>query len=102
MSCHQKAAPVGVAIHELKQLLRRAEQPRRRWGKSGATTDCRGLDRLLGGPSLRRGSLIEWLGEGAGNGASMLALIVAREACQEGGTLMVIDRRGTFYPPAAQ
>jgi hypothetical protein len=28
-------------------------------------------------------------------------LLAAREACREGGVLVVIDRRQTFYPPAA-
>jgi hypothetical protein len=30
-----------------------------------------------------------------------LSLLAAREACHEGGTLVVIDRQQTFYPPAA-
>jgi hypothetical protein len=30
-----------------------------------------------------------------------LSLLAAREACREGGALVVIDRRQIFYPPAA-
>jgi hypothetical protein len=48
--------------------------------------------------------LIEWLAraDGAvGGGAATLGLLGAREACAEGGTLVVIDRLQTFYPPAA-
>jgi hypothetical protein len=30
-----------------------------------------------------------------------LSLLSAREACREGGELVVLDRRQTFYPPAA-
>ena len=33
--------------------------------------------------------------------AATLSLLAAREACREGGTLVVIDRPQTFYPPAA-
>jgi hypothetical protein len=33
--------------------------------------------------------------------ACTLSLLAAREACREGGTLVVIDGRQTFYPPAA-
>jgi hypothetical protein len=33
--------------------------------------------------------------------AVTLSLLSAREACREGGELVVIDRRQTFYPPAA-
>jgi protein ImuA len=34
-------------------------------------------------------------------GAATLGLLAAREACRQGGALVVIDRRQTFYPPAA-
>jgi hypothetical protein len=34
-------------------------------------------------------------------GTATLSLLGAREACREGGALVVIDRRQTFYPPAA-
>jgi hypothetical protein len=33
--------------------------------------------------------------------ACTLSLLVAREACREGGRLVVLDRQQTFYPPAA-
>jgi hypothetical protein len=33
--------------------------------------------------------------------AATLSLLTAREACREGGTLVVLDRSQTFYPPAA-
>jgi len=33
--------------------------------------------------------------------ACTLSLLAAREACREGGALVVIDRQQTFYPPAA-
>jgi hypothetical protein len=33
--------------------------------------------------------------------SATLSLLSAREACREGGELVVIDRRQTFYPPAA-
>jgi hypothetical protein len=48
----------------------------------------------------RRGSLIELLAD-AGAGATAIALLAAREACREGGALVVVDRMRTFYPPAA-
>jgi hypothetical protein len=58
------------------------------------------LDDLLGTP-LRYGMLIEWLRGLAHSGAATLSLLCAREACRAGGTLVVIDRLQTFYPPAA-
>jgi hypothetical protein len=48
--------------------------------------------------------LVEWLAGASGavgGGAATLGLLSAREACWEGGALVVIDRRQTFYPPAA-
>jgi hypothetical protein len=33
--------------------------------------------------------------------AATLSLLAAREACREGGALVVLDRSRTFYPPAA-
>ncbi len=71
------------------------------------------IDRLLPGGGLRHGMLVEWLGgesarEAISNpsplgrgGAVTLSLLAAREACHEGGTLVVIDRQQIFYPPAA-
>lgn len=85
------------------------------------------IDRLLPGGGLRHGMLVEWMmapvaaggspAASAGtrarkittageppvvtSGAFTLALLGAREACCEGGVLVVIDRTRTFYPPAA-
>lgn len=62
------------------------------------------IDQLLPGGGLRHGMLVEWLvgtRGTVGGGAATLGLLGAREACREGGALVVIDRRQTFYPPAA-
>ena len=57
------------------------------------------VDRLLPAGGLRPGMLVEWLGA---SGAATLGLLGAREACREGGVLVVVDRARTFYPPAAE
>jgi len=49
----------------------------------------------------RPGTLVEWLAEGPGAGADMLAVLTAREAFAADGAMVVVDRRGEFYPPAA-
>jgi protein ImuA len=78
------------------------------------------IDRLLPAGGLCHGMLVEWLaGEWSGrveqksrsyysttpllhhSSAATLSLLAAREACREGGTLVVIDRQQTFYPLAA-
>ena len=59
------------------------------------------IDRLLPGGGLQHGMLVEWLAELPGCGAATLGLLAAREACRAGGMMVVLDRAGTFYPPAA-
>ena len=50
---------------------------------------------------IHRGTLTEWLADGEGAGATTLAVSAAREACRQGGTLVVVDADRSFYPPAA-
>jgi hypothetical protein len=67
------------------------------------------LDALLPGQGFLRGSLVEWLSEGPGSGAGSLALRVAQQASrpvrqpasQQTAPIVVLDRSGWFYPPAA-
>jgi protein ImuA len=44
---------------------------------------------------------VEWLVAGAGSGGQTLALYTVREACREGGAVVVLDQAREFYPPAA-
>jgi len=88
-------------IRELDSLLRRLERPGGVHARLRISTGCGPLDAALPGRGLLRGSLVEWLGDGPGCGAGMLALRAAREACREGGALVVIDPQHNFYPPAA-
>jgi protein ImuA len=64
------------------------------------TAGCRPAEELLPGLALRRGALIEWLGQ-EGGGATTLALIAARQACGPRQAIVVVDRQRRFYPPAA-
>jgi protein ImuA len=87
-------------IAELQERLKRFAQARRGAGQT-VSTGCPELDARLPGGGLARGTLVEWLTPGPGSGGGSLALSVAREACRDGGPLVVVDRRGQFYPPAA-
>jgi protein ImuA len=62
------------------------------------TTGAQALDDLLGG-GLKRGTLVEWLGIEA-SGAMTLAIIAARIACENQGTMAIVDDKKQFYPPA--
>jgi len=81
--------------------------------KRPISTGSPALDALLPAGGLRRGTLVEYLTAGPGNGAGTLALAAAREACREGRALVVVEPRseargqrseiggGRFYPLAA-
>ena len=88
---------------EVVQALRRRMEGIRRGAAGSFSSGCRGLDQILPGHSLPRGSLVEYLAE-PGSGGAAVALVAAQEACREGGALVVIDRplapaRSWFYPP---
>jgi hypothetical protein len=87
-------------IRTLAEQMRQCETARRRHGEEAISTGYTALDRALAG-GLERGTLVEWLASELGSGATRLALAAAREACGEGGRLVVIDRRRMFYPLAA-
>jgi hypothetical protein len=89
-------------VRRLNTLLERAgASPTPAHFPAVIPTGCEALDRLLPQGGWRRGALVEWLSDPPGSGASTLALIAARQAHAEGGAVVVIDRYGTFYPPAA-
>jgi protein ImuA len=90
------------------QLIDGLRQQLGQWGAVTGTEksvvfSCgvRGVDQLLPDSGLRHGMVVEWLGAFGGSGAATLGLLGAREACREGGVLVVVDRTQTFYPPAA-
>jgi protein ImuA len=88
-------------IATLREQVRRVNGSQRPHGDVIVSTGCDDLDRLFPENGIRRGSLVEWHGNGRGSGAGSLALIAARQACADGGALVLIDRSGWFYPPAA-
>jgi len=87
-------------VEILSEQVRRLEQARRP-ADAWVTSGWDALDRLLPERAFGRGTLVEWLTDGQGSGAVTLALSAAREACREGGSLVVIDQQRLFYPPAA-
>ena len=88
-------------VQALAEQVRRIETGRRPDAHRVVTSGSPPLDRLLPEAGLRRGTLVEWLFPGIGSGAGTLAMLAAREACREGGALVVVDRNRSFYPPGA-
>ncbi len=77
------------------------ETARRPADEAPVSAGCEGIDRLLAEGGFARGTLVEWLAAGEGSGAETLALLAAREACREGGAMVVLDQAKEFYPPAS-
>jgi hypothetical protein len=90
-------------LESLRQQVRRIETAGRPGtaGGSAVSLGCAALDGLLPQKGLPRGTIHEWLAPYRGSGAEILSLIAAREACRDGGALLVVDAAGCLYPPAA-
>jgi len=90
---------VPEIVMQLRDRLRGLEKPRRGARDRPLSSGWPPLDRLLPGGGLQRGSLVEWLAAEPGSGAALLAWQAARQAGQEGGAIVVLDRRREVYPP---
>jgi hypothetical protein len=87
-------------IDQLRARIRSVETGNRLDDGGVVKHDCESLDRLLPERGYPRGTLVQWL-SGGGQGASYLSLRVARQACLDGGALVVIDPLNQFFAPAA-
>ncbi len=101
MDQSQCPCPSSAAVQTLRRQIARIETLRRRPDEPPVSSGCPPLDGILPEGGLHRGTLTEWLADGDGAGATTLAVLAAREACRQGGTLVVVDADGGFYPPAA-
>ena len=99
--CEQVLATRSLTVESLRRKIDRLEGVARRAAGQPLSSGCPALDCLLPQKGFGRGSLIEWLAAGPGSGAEILAIAAAREACRQGGMLVVLDQTGEFYPPAA-
>jgi hypothetical protein len=88
-------------IDTLRQQIRKLETAGRAGDGRVIPTGCPDLDRQLPDGGLATGTLTEWLTPDRGCGAELLSLVAAREACADGGALVVLDPEQRFHPPAA-
>jgi hypothetical protein len=86
-------------LAQLAERMRRWQGAAQRRGPA-ISSGSAALDGLLPHGGLARGTLVEWIADGPSSGAGTLALAAAREACRDGGALVVVDRREAFYAPA--
>ncbi len=89
-------ALLAEGVVDAGQLQRQAHD------REVVSSGLRRLDPLLPGGGVRRGSLIEWLAGDEGSGATTLAGLIACRlaATSSARTIVVVDRRGWFHPPA--
>lgn len=88
-------------LARLSARLGQLEASTRPVGGPAMPSGSAAYDRWLPGGGWLPGTLVEWLTHEAAEGAATLALTAARAICRGDGTLVVIDPRGEFYPPAA-
>lgn len=88
-------------IQSLRDRIACLEGARRPAGEKPISSGWEELDQLLPGRGFHRGTLVEWLGADEGSGAESLVFAAAREACRDGGAVVVCDQAQQFYPPAA-
>jgi protein ImuA len=88
-------------VRQLSRQLRHIESQQAPSGKKTISSGIPALDHLLPGGGIERGTILEWLTSSAGSGAGTLAFKVAAQQMRDDGTLVVIDSRHSFYPPAA-
>lgn len=93
-------AETDARVRRLKAMLAQAGPERVEPRFNVISTGCRALDERLPEGGVRRGTLVEWLSDSPGCGATQLALWTAGEVQGE-GAIIVVDRAGMFYPPAA-
>jgi protein ImuA len=97
----EKTPARQALVAQLAEAVDQLQEHHRPLGLATVSTGSALLDRLLPGGGLPRGSLVEWLAAGPGSGATTLALLAARQACQSAGMLAVLDAQRWFYPLAA-
>ncbi len=90
-----------LLLDELRRKITRLETFRRSDPSRPVPSGIDPLDRLLREDGFARGTLVEWFDASEGAAATTLALLAARGACVDGRALVVLDRRGEFYPVEA-
>ena len=88
-------------LRRLRRMLEGYQRRRRRGGRPSVPTGVARLDEALPHGGLPTGAITEMLSPFEGAGAMELAFRAARAAAGGSRTVVVVDTRGDFYPPAA-
>jgi protein ImuA len=95
---HSSSRDKTALIAALRRELESPDATCSRLAGEPISTGSIALDHFLPTGGLRRGNLVEYLADDAASGAGALAFAAAREACDDGKRMVVIDRAGKFYP----
>lgn len=103
----EKTVEKPAVLQSLRQQLARLERLGNNVPEDRISSGAALFDAMLPGRGLAAGSMHEWVEHEEGSLAGWLALLSARSALlgwdrRHHGRLVVLDREGTFYPPAAQ
>ena len=96
-------APAEIsALEKLQQLSRqiREMETAGRPDEERIASGCAVMDRYLPGGGYARGSILELLRSHSGSGITSIALMIARQAIEDGKYLVLVDPQRQFYPPA--
>ncbi len=91
----------GATMQQLARQVRLLETAGRQMHSGRISSGSEVIDRHLPDGGYSKGTLVEFLQNGPGSGASSLALITARQAMASGKYFVVVDPSRRFYPPAA-
>jgi len=87
-------------IVELQQQIRRWEHRGQRAETTVISTGCDVLDSLFPSQGIRRGSLVEWIGQGEASGAGTLSLLVCPQFGKVDRPAILIEGSRRIYPVA--
>ena len=90
----------NVLIERLQNQIRQAETTGRVADGTSISSGCEAINRVLPAAGYPSGTLVQWLSDG-GQGIHFHSLLVAKQACENGGALVVFDPLNHFFPPAA-
>lgn len=85
-------------IVELQNQIWAREQGASPNAKTVYSTGCSDLDALLPSGGVRRGSLIEWIGNSSASRAGTLSLIAGKEVCPQESPVVLIDMQHELFP----
>jgi protein ImuA len=87
-------------IVELQHQIRRWEHRGQQAATNAISTGCDVLDSLFPGGGIRRGSLVEWIGQGEASGAGALSLLVCRQFGRADRPAILVEGSQPVYPVA--